>query len=112
MTLIFQYKPIGGGSTVTITNGAILYYNDTLAIGYTVGGAYELLTATVNNVDISEQALPYNVTVNSNIIVNVTVKLGAIIYIANEAYQIFIGDGTNWNQYQAFIGNGADFEQY
>lgn len=105
-------SPIGGGSTGTITNGAILYYNDTLAIGYTVGGAYELLTATVNNVDISEQALPYNVTVNSNIIVNVTVKLGAIIYIANEAYQIFIGDGTNWNQYQAFIGNGADFEQY
>ena len=105
-------SPIGGGSIGTITNGATLYYNDTLAIGYTVGGAYQLLTATVNNIDISEEALPYNVTVNNNIVVSITVKLGAIMYIANEAYQIFIGDGTNWNQYQAFIGNGSEFDQY
>lgn len=105
-------SPIGGGSIGAITNGATLYYNDTLTISYTVGGAYQLLTATVNNIDISEETLPYNVTVNNNIVVSITVKLGAIMYIANEAYQIFIGDGTNWNQYQAFIGNGSEFDQY
>lgn len=105
-------SPIGGGSIGAITNGAILYYNDTLSINYTLGGAYQLLTATVNGVDISEETLPYSVTVTSNIVLSVTAKLGAIIYIANEAYQIFIGDGTNWNQYQAFIGNGSEFDQY
>ena len=105
-------SPIGGGSIGVITNGAILYYNDTLNINYALGGAYQLLTATVNGVDISEETLPYSVTVASNIVLSVTAKLGAIIYIANEAYQIFIGDGTNWNQYQAFIGNGSEFDQY
>lgn len=105
-------SPIGGGSIGAITNGATLYYNDTLAISYTIGGAYQLLTATVNNVDISSQSLPYNITVQSNVVISVTAKLGAIIYIGNEAYQIFIGDGTNWNQYQAFIGNGSEFDQY
>lgn len=105
-------SPIGGGSIGTITNGATLYYNDTLAISYTIGGAYQLLTATVNSIDISSQTLPYNITVNNNIIVNVIVKLGAIVYLGNEAYQVFIGDGVNWVQYQAYIGNGTTYDQY
>lgn len=105
-------SPIGDGSIGLISNGAILYYNDALSIGYTIGSAYQLLTATVNNIDISEETLPYNITVNSNVVVSITVKLGAIVYIGNEAYQAFIGDGTNWNQYQAYIGNGTSFDQY
>lgn len=105
-------SPIGGGSIGTITNGAVLYYNDTISINYTLGGAYQLLTATVNGNDISEETLPYEMVVSGNIVLSITVKLGAIMYIANEAYQIFIGDGTNWNQYQAFIGNGSEFDQY
>ena len=105
-------SPIGGGSIGAITNGATLYYNDEISIDYTLGGAYQLLTATVNNIDISEETLPYFVTVNQNIVVSITVKLGAIVYIGNETYQAFIGDGTNWNQYQAYIGNGTSFDQY
>lgn len=105
-------SPIAGASIGEVTNGAILYYNDVIAINYTLGGAYQLLTATVNNIDISEETLPYSVTVNQNIVVSITVKLGAIVYIGNEAYQAFIGDGTNWNQYQAYIGNGTSFDQY
>ena len=105
-------SPIGGGSIGAITNGAVLYYNDTISINYTLGGAYQLLTATVNGNDISEETLPYEMVVSGNIVLSITVKLGAIMYIANEAYQIFIGDGTNWNQYQAFIGNGSEFDQY
>lgn len=105
-------SPIAGASTGTISNGAIIYYNDVLGINYTLGGAYQLLTATVNNVDISEETLPYVVTVTGNVVVSITAKLGAIVYIGNEAYQAFIGDGTNWNQYQAYIGNGSEFDQY
>ena len=105
-------SPIGGGSTGTITNGATLYYNDVISINYTIGGAYQLLTAKVNNTDISSQSLPYSVTVRDNVVVSITVKLGAIVYIGNEPYQVYIGDGTNWNQYQAYIGNGSSFDQY
>lgn len=105
-------SPIAEAATGQLTNGAVLYYNDVLAINYTLGGAYQLLTATVNGVDISEEPLPYNITVLSDVLISITAKLGAIIYIANQAYQVFIGDGTNWNQYQAFIGNGSSFDQY
>lgn len=105
-------SPIASASIGEVTNGDILYYNDVIAINYTLGGAYQLLTATVNNTDISGETLPYSVTVNQNIVVSVTVKLGAIVYIGNEAYQAFIGDGSSWIQYQAYIGNGTSFDQY
>lgn len=108
-------SPLGGGSTGQITNGATLYYNDVLSINYTLGGAYQLISATVNNIDISDN-VPYSLTVNSNVVVNISVKLGAIVYIGNEAYQAFIGTLINgnviWQQYQAFIGNGSTYDQY
>jgi uncharacterized repeat protein (TIGR02543 family) len=108
-------SPIGEGSIGEITNGATLYYNDVLSINYTLGGAYQLISATVNNIDISDN-VPYSLTVNSNVVVNISVKLGAIVYIGNEAYQAFIGTLVNgnviWQQYQAFIGNGSTYDQY
>ena len=86
-----------------------------LSINYTIGGAYQLISATVNNIDISDN-IPYSLTVNSNVVVNILVKLGAIDYIGNEAYQAFIGTLVNgnvvWQQYQAFIGNGSTYDQY
>ena len=108
-------SPLGGGSIGQITNGAILYYNDVLSINYTLGGAYQLISATVNNIDISDN-VPYSLTINGNVVVNISVKLGAIVYIGNEAYQAFIGTLVNgnviWQQYQAFIGNGSTYDQY
>lgn len=108
-------SPIGEGSIGEITNGATLYYNDVLSINYTLGEAYQLISATVNNIDISDN-VPYSLTVNSNVVVNISVKLGAIVYIGNEAYQAFIGTLVNgnviWQQYQAFIGNGSTYDQY
>lgn len=105
-------SPIGGGSTGQINNGATLYYNDVISVNYTIGGAYQLQTATVNNVDISGETLPYVVTARQNIIVSITAKLGAIVYIGNEAYQAFIGNGTDWVQCQAYIGNGSSWDTY
>lgn len=108
-------SPLGNGSIGEITNGATLYYNDVLSINYTIGGVYQLISATVNNIDISDN-VPYSLTVNSNVVVNISVKLGAIVYIGNEAYQAFIGTLVNgnviWQQYQAFIGNGSTYDQY
>lgn len=109
-------SPIGSGSIGALKNGDKLYYNDVIEINYTISGAYQLLTATVNNIDISTASLPYNLTVKSNVVISVTAKLGAIVYIGNEAYQAFIGTLVNgnavWQQYQAFIGNGSTYDQY
>jgi uncharacterized repeat protein (TIGR02543 family) len=109
-------SPIGSGSIGALRNGDKLYYNDVIEINYTISGAYQLLTATVNNIDISTASLPYNLTVKSNVVISVTAKLGAIVYIGNEAYQAFIGTLVNgnavWQQYQAFIGNGSTYDQY
>lgn len=109
-------SPIGSGSIGALRNGDKLYYNDVIEINYTISGAYQLLTATVNNIDISTASLPYSLTVRSNVVVSITAKLGAIVYIGNEAYQAFIGTLVNgnavWQQYQAFIGNGSTYDQY
>ena len=56
-------SPLGEGTIGQITNGATLYYNDVLSINYTLGGAYQLISATVNNIDISDN-VPYSLTVN------------------------------------------------
>lgn len=109
-------SPIGSGSLGILNNGDRLYYNDVIEITYNIGGSYQLLTATVNNIDISNVPLPYSFTVENNVVISVTVKLGAITYIGNEAYQAFIGTLVNgnavWQQYQAFIGNGSTYDQY
>ena len=96
----------------SVTNGSLIYYGDVLSITYTVNSVYQLISATVNNVDISQEILPYNITVSENIVLSIVTKLGAIIYIGNEAYQAFIGNGSSWIQYQAYIGNGTSFDQY
>lgn len=105
-------SPIGGGSIGALTNGATLYYNDILSINYIVNDGYQLLTATVNNIDISQETLPFQLEVKENAVISVTVKIGAIVYIGNEAYQVFIGNGEAWIQYQTYIGNGTSFDQY
>jgi hypothetical protein len=106
-------SPIGHGSTGVITNGATLYYNDIISINYTISPAYQLVSAKVNTTDISSSTLPYSTTVKGNVSVNITVKLGAIVYIKNEPYQVFIGaGGTTWIQYQSYIGNGSAWDTY
>lgn len=105
-------SPIGGGSIGALANGATLYYNDILSINYIVNDGYQLLTATVNNIDISQETLPFQLEVKENAVISVTVKIGAIVYIGNEAYQVFIGNGEAWIQYQTYIGNGTSFDQY
>lgn len=105
-------SPIGNGSLTTLTNGATLYQNDVLRISYSIGGAYKVETAEINNsIDFSNVYI-YDYTVTQNTSVVIIVKLGAVIYIGNEQYQCFIYDGTNWSQYQAYIGNGTSFDQY
>ncbi|MBQ3327149.1 MAG: InlB B-repeat-containing protein [Clostridia bacterium] len=104
-------SPIGGGSSGLLSNGATLYYNDVITITYAVSQGYQLETATVNGEDISVEGRKA-VTVTGNLVVVITVDLGAIVYIGNEAYQAFIGDGTNYAQYEAFFGNGSDYDPY
>lgn len=36
---------------------------------------------------------------------------GGIVYIGNEPYQCYIGDGNNWNLYVPYIGNGISWDQ-
>ena len=104
-------SPIGGGDSGLLSNGATLYYNDVVTVSYSVSQGYQLETATVNGADISAEGRK-TVTVTGNLVVVITVDLGAIVYIGNEAYQAFIGNGTNYAQYEAFFGNGSGYDPY
>ena len=104
-------SPIGGGDSGLLSNGATLYYNDVVTVSYSVSQGYQLETATVNGEDISVEGRK-TVTVTGNLVVVITVDLGAIVYIGNEAYQAFIGNGTNYSQYEAFFGNGSGYDPY
>jgi uncharacterized repeat protein (TIGR02543 family) len=104
-------SPIGGGGSGLLSNGATLYYNDVVTVSYAVSQGYQLETATVNGTDISVEGRK-TVTITDNLVVVITVDLGAIVYIGNEAYQAFIGNGTSYAQYEAFFGNGSGYDPY
>jgi uncharacterized repeat protein (TIGR02543 family) len=105
-------SPIGGASSGLLSNGATLYHNDVIKISYAVSSGYTLSEATVNSTDISG-VTEYTVSaVTGNLSVKITVDVGAIVYIANQPYQAYIGDGSNWNLYKAYIGNGSSFDGY
>jgi uncharacterized repeat protein (TIGR02543 family) len=105
-------SPYGGGSIGLLSNGATLYYGDTLSVSWAVQSGYMQDTLTVNSVDVSAETPPYPVTVSSSVTVVMTVKLGAIVYIENDLYQAFIYDGANWVQYEAYIYNGSSWDAY
>jgi len=33
-----------------------------------------------------------------------------LVYIGNEAYQIYIGNGSSWDLYAPYVGNGTDWD--
>lgn len=35
---------------------------------------------------------------------------GKHAYINNEPYEVYIGDGNNWNRYEPYIGDGSDWK--
>ena len=104
-------SPYGGGASGLLSDGATLYYGDSLTITYAIGEGYQKRQATVNGVDFGgdysgSASIP---AVSSALSVIVLVKLGAIVYIGNEAYQAFIGaaDGSAYVQYEGFFGNAG-----
>lgn len=104
-------SPFGGGAIGGLADGATIYYGDVIKVNFTVSSGYQIQTATVNGTDISD-AGEINVTVSQNMVVVLTVKLGALVYIGNEPYQAFIWNGSSWEQYEAYIGNGNSWEAY
>lgn len=109
VNVIRTASPYGGGATGLLGNGAVLFYGDALTISYAIGEGYQKKEATINGVDFGEDysGSQQIASVQGNIVVVVLVKLGAIVYIGNEAYQVFIGaaDGSAYAQYEAFIGS-------
>ena len=104
-------SPYGGGATGLLNDGDTLYFGDSLSIAYAIGEGYQKKQATVNGADFGGDysGATSIAAVSSAVAVVVLVKLGAIVYIGNEAYQAFIGnaDGSAYVQYEGFIGNAA-----
>ena len=111
-------SPYAGGSTGLLNDGATLYYGDALSITFSISEGYQKRTATVNGTDFGGEYSGSTTiaSVQSAVTVVVEVKLGAIVYIGNEAYQAFIGnaDASAYEQYEGFFGNagGTDWDAY
>lgn len=110
-------SPIGGGASGLLANGDTVYYNDVIKVSWAIGGGYQAETLEIDGVDVSAQT-EQTVTVTHALSVILVVELGAMVYISNDMYQVFIKqglvspDGTGWSQYQAFIGNGSSWDAY
>lgn len=104
-------SPIGGAASGLLANGDTLYYGDVVKVSWALSGGYQAETLEIDGVDVSAQT-EQTVTVTHALSVILVVELGAMVYINNEMYQVFINDGTGWSQYQAFIGNGSSWEAY
>lgn len=107
-------SPYGGGSSGLLNNGATLYYGDALTISYSINQGYQKKTATVNGTAFGTDSggTTLIASVQASVSVVVQVEIGALVYVANEAYQAFIEDGVVFEQYEAFIDNGASWDAY
>lgn len=104
-------SPIGGAASGLLANGDTIYYGDVVKVSWALSGGYQAETLEIDGVDVSAQT-EQTVTVTHALSVILVVELGAMVYISNDMYQVFINDGTGWSQYQAFIGNGSSWEAY
>lgn len=104
-------SPIGGAASGLLANGDTIYYGDAVKVSWALSGGYQAETFQINGEDVS-LLTEKTITVTERPIVILVVELGAMVYISNDMYQVFINDGTGWSQYQAFIGNGSSWEAY
>lgn len=111
-------SPYVGAPNGLLNSGDPIYYGDVLAISYVIGGGYQKKTATLNGEDFGgDYSGSVSIaSVQSAVVLIVLVKIGALAYVGNEAYQVFVGavDGSAYGQYEAFIGNadGTAWEAY
>lgn len=99
-------SPIGGGSVGQIFNGATLYYGDEILISYDVGLGYQVDAHTINGVDF-DSGDTYTVVGDTTIVV--TASASGFVYINNQPYLVYFGDGANWVRYQAQVGDGSNW---
>lgn len=108
-------SPYQGALTENLSDGADIYYGDTIKVSWTVTGGYQIDTDnfSINGEDVSSLSPPEKtITVDQNLVVVLLVELGAVVYITNEMYQVFIWSGSAWEQYEAYIYNGASWDAY
>lgn len=100
-------SPLGGASTGNLASGATIYPSDVLKITFTPTEGYEIETHTVNG---STFTSGNSHTVTANVTVKATAKVMGIVYINNEPYLIYIGNGTSWDQCVPYVGNGSSWD--
>lgn len=100
-------SPLGGAATGILASGAAIYQSDVLVITFGTAEGYEIVTHTVNG-----SAFPSGgtLTVTANVTVKATAKVMGLVYIKNEPYLIYIGNGTSWDQYIPYVGNGSGYD--
>ena len=54
----------------------------------------------------------YGSSRNTNYSYNLKISESCIVYINNETYQCYIGDGTNWTLHIPYIGDGTNWNEY
>lgn len=102
-------SPIGGGSVGQIFNGATLYYNDVILVSYSLGVGYQLDEHTINGTDF-DSGDSYTVTSNTAVVVQASAS--GFIYIHNEPYLVYVGNGSSYDRYLTQIGNGSSYDAY
>ena len=49
-------------------------------------------------------------TPTGNVTLYATWGAKGLVYIGNEAYQIYIGNGSSWDLYAPYVGNGSGWD--
>ena len=104
-------SPVGGAAQGLLYNGDKLYLNDVVKISWSIASGYTADTLEINGEDVRSLSQK-TITVTRDMTVTMLVGSGAVVYIGNQPYQVFIGNGTSWVQYQAYIGNGTTWDAY
>lgn len=104
-------SPIGGAPSGLLNDGDTIYYGDSIKFSWSVDGAYQIETFTIDSEDVSALT-EKTIAVYGDVSAVFVVEMGAIVYIHNEMYQAFIWNGAEWEQYEAYIYNGNSWDAY
>lgn len=110
VTVLRTSSPNGNAATGVISDGSVLYYGDKLTVSYSVSTGYTLRESLVNGQDFATQT---SITVtDSDVVVRIYVDASGHIYINNEPYLVYIGNGSTFDRYITKIGDGSSFVDY
>lgn len=110
VTVVRTSSPLNPSAPIgQLNDGSEVYYGDALTVTYALGVGYELEEHTIDGEDFDSGDRFY---ADGDTVVVVLASAAGFVYINNEPYLVYIGNGSSYDRYLSYIGNGSSYEPH